>query len=340
MPKPRILYLPTSSHTKLVFLPETFELFKKSFDVKINEKDINYTTEQVAREIEPYDGLVTGWGTPPIDSSVFENANRLKIIAHSAGSVKFMLSKDVVNRYIIQRGIKVFSANDAIAYNVAESTIGYMIMASRRFMEHALAIRYKKVWRDESIPWNGQFLSGSKVGIVGVSKVGRHVIRLLQPFDVMIIAFDPYLSEVEAEGLGIKKGSLDQIFSECNIITIHAPSTEETFHMIGERQLAFMKDGALLINTSRGSLIDHQALLTKCREGSIRVVLDVTDPEPLPPDSPLRDLENVIITPHISGAGYYGYYKIGSSTLQALLDFFAGRKVQGEVNFQNYDILA
>jgi phosphoglycerate dehydrogenase-like enzyme len=340
MSKPRILYLPTPSHTRLVFLPDTFENFIRSFDVKVNSKESNYTTEQVAQEIENYEGLVTGWGTPPLDGSVFERAKKLKIIAHSAGSVKFMLSKEVVSKYVVPRGICVFSANEAIAYNVAESTIGYMIMASRRFMEHALAVRLKKAWREPSIPWNGQFLSGSNVGIVGASKVGRQVIRLLKPFDTRIFVYDPYLSELDAEALGVKKVGLDDVFSKCDIITIHAPSTEETFHMVGEKQFALMKDGALLINTSRGSVIDHRALLAKCREGKIRVVLDVTDPEPLPPDSPLRELENVIITPHISGAGYYGYYKIGSSTLQALLDFFAGRKVSGEVSFQNYDALA
>ncbi|MBO3803976.1 MAG: hydroxyacid dehydrogenase [Candidatus Brockarchaeota archaeon] len=340
MPKPRILYLPTRSHTDLVFQPETFKLLLESFEVKVNDRGEDYTTEQVAREIEHYDGLVTGWGTPPLDGSVFERAKKLRIIAHSAGSVKYMLSKDVVRRYVVPMGICVFSANEAIAYNVAESTIGYMIMASRRFMEHALAVRHKKAWRDPSIPWNGQFLSGSSVGVVGASKVGRHVIRLLKPFDVKIFVYDPYLPELEAEKLGVTKAGLDEVFSRCDILTIHAPSTEETFHMVGERQLALMKDGALLVNTSRGSVIDHQALLAKCREGRIRVVLDVTDPEPLPPDSPLRLLENVIITPHISGAGYYGYHKIGSSTLQALLDFFAGRKVEGEVSFQNYDVLA
>jgi len=254
--------------------------------------------------------------------------------------VKYMLSKDIVENYVIPMGIRVFSANDAIAYNVAESAIGYMIMASHRFMDHALSIRAKGAWRDRAIPSNGQYLSGSKVGIVGASKVGRHVIRLLRPFDARILVYDPYLPESDASRLDIEKTSLDGLFSQCDIITIHAPSTDETYHMIGKGQLALMKDGAVLINTSRGSVIDHEALLDKCLEGRNIVVLDVTDPEPLPPDSPFRKLDNVIITPHVSGSGYYGYHRIGSSTLKALVDFFAGRQFEGEVNLMDYARLA
>jgi len=340
MDKPRLLYLPKPSHTSLVFLPETYRLLMEGFNVKVNAKDVDYTTEQVAEEIGEFDGLVTGWGTPALDQSVFRNARRLRIMAHSAGSVKYMLSKDVVDRFVIPMGICVFSANDAIAYNVAESAIGYMIMASRRFMDHALSMRTKGVWRDRTIPSNGQYLSGSKVGVIGASKVGRHVIRLLKPFDVRILVYDPYLSGSDANVLGVEKTSLDGVFSGCDFITIHAPSTDETHHMIGKGQLALMKDGAILINTSRGSVIDHEALLDKCLEGKNVVVLDVTDPEPLPPDSPLRKLGNVIITPHISGSGFYGYHRIGSSTLKALVDFFAGRQIEGEVNFRDYLKLA
>jgi len=340
MDKPHLLYLPKPSHSGLVFQPETYDLLLGDFDVKVNGEEVDYTTGQVAEEIGEFDGLVTGWGTPALDRSVFRNARRLRIIAHSAGSVKYMLSKDIVENYVIPMGIRVFSANDAIAYNVAESAIGYMIMASRRFMDHALSIRTRGVWRDRAIPTNGQYLSGSKVGIVGASKVGRHVIRLLRPFDAKILVYDPYLPESDASRLAIEKTSLDGLFSQCDFITIHAPSTDETYHMVGRGQLALMKDGAILINTSRGSVIDHEALLDKCLEGRNIVVLDVTDPEPLPPDSPFRKLDNVIITPHISGSGYYGYHRIGSMTLKALVDFFAGRPFEGEVNLRDYARLA
>ena len=339
MSKPKILYLPTPSHTQRVFRQETFARFLRNFDVTLNESDSNYTSEQVAAEIQGFDGLVTGWGTPKLTREVLENADKLRIIAHSAGSVKGMLA-DVVGKYLVPRNICVFSANGAIADNVAETTIGMLIMTGRRFLDHMMAIREKGVWRDSDVPGNGQYLRGSVVGIVSASKVGRRVIKLLEPFDVTILIYDPYLSDWEAGRLNVQKVELDDLFARSDFVTVHAPNIPETWGMIGEKQLKLMKDGAVLVNTSRGRVIDHQALLAEAQTGRIFVTLDVTDPEPLPTEHPLRKLPNVFITPHVSGAGYYGYFKIGDTTVEALEDFFAGKPVEGAVPFERYEQLA
>jgi len=110
--------------------------------------------------------------------------------------------------------------------------------------------------------------------------------------------------------------------------------------MIGRKHFRLLRDGAVFINTSRGKIINQDALIEECKKGRFLVALDVTDPEPLPKDSPLRRLRNVIVTPHIAGNGYYGAKKIGEMTLQALEDFFAGREVKNRVDFTRYDILA
>jgi phosphoglycerate dehydrogenase-like enzyme len=337
--KPGVLYIPTVSHTNRVFKEETFQRMLERFDVKVNGTDTNYTTEQVAEEIPGFDGLVTGWGTPHLSESVFENADKLRIITHSAGSVKGFL-RGVVDKYVVPRNICVFSANEAIAYNVAEATIGLLIMTCRRFMDHALFIRETEGWRSRDIPGNGKYLTGSTVGIVSASKVGRIVMDLLKPFNVEILVYDPYLSEWEAGRLGVKKADLDDLFARSDFVSLHAPSIPETNKMVGEKQLKAMRDGAVLVNTSRGSVMDHDALLAELQTGRIMAALDVTTPEPLPPDSPFRKLTNCIITPHVSGVGLYGYYMIGTTTLQALEDFFAGRPVKGAVDFSRYAILA
>ncbi|MDQ1326743.1 MAG: Hydroxyacid dehydrogenase [Candidatus Poribacteria bacterium] len=339
MRKPKILYIPTNSHTERVFRKETFERMLDLFDVKINGTNTNYTTEWVAKEIAGFDGLVTGWGTPDLTEEVFENADKLKIISHSAGSVKGFL-KGVVEKYLIPRNICVFSANDAIALNVAEMTIGMMIIVPRRIIDHALVIRNTDAWHSPDVPSSGQYLSGSTIGIVSASKVGKHVIERLKPFDVEILVYDPYLSDYEAGRIGIKKVDLDDLFARADIVSIHAPSIPQTNNMIGEKQLKALRNGATLINTSRGSVIDHNALLAEAQTGRIFVALDVTTPEPLPPDSPFRNLTNVIITPHVSGSGAYGYYTIGSTALQALEDFFAKKPVVGAVDLSKFEILA
>jgi len=340
MSKRRVLYIPIRSHTDRVFRPEMFEQFRERFEVTINEGDENYSTEQVAEHIGGFDALVTGWGSPPLSAEVFERADRLKMVAHSAGSVKGLCPPEVVAQIILPRKICVFSGNHAIATNVAESTVGLLIMTSHHFAAHALAIRERGEWLDPAIPKNGQFLNGSTLGVVSASKVGREVIRLLEPFDLKLIVYDPYLSDEEAEQLNVEKVSLNELFARSDLVTVHAPMIPETEKMIGAEQLKRMKDGATLVNTSRGKVIDHDALLREARTGRILLALDVTDPEPLPKDSPFRKLPNVIITPHISGAGYYGYFKIGEMTVQALEDFFAGKPVQGAVPFERYEQLA
>jgi len=166
------------------------------------------------------------------------------------------------------------------------------------------------------------------------------VIKLLKPFDVKILIYDPYLSEYDAGALGVEKVSLEDLFARSDIVTVHAPSLPETWGMINQRHLKLLRDGAVLINTARGKIIDHDALLEECRSGRITVALDVTDPEPLPSDSPFRDLSNVIITPHMAGAGFYGYFKIGEMTLQALIDFFTGKTPIGAIDPSEFTRLA
>jgi len=336
----RVLCIPTERHIRRVFSKETLERLKRLFDVTFNELGRDYTSEEVAEKISGYDALITGWGSPPLTEDFFKNADRLRIIAHSAGSVKYMISKDLIERYVLPRDICIVSARRAIAYNVAESTIGLIIMACHRFIDHVISIREKLVWRDPSIPSDFKGLMGSVIGVVGASTVGRIVINLLKPFNVKILVYDPYLSEWEAGRLGVEKTSLEDLFRRSDIVTVHAPLTEETEGMIGERHLKLLRDGAILVNTSRGRVIDHEALLRECRTGRIIAVLDVTDPEPLPPDSPFRRMRNVIITPHVAGLGRYGRYMIGRITLESLEDYFSGKIPRDALDMREYDRLA
>jgi len=338
--KHRILYIPTRAHTERVFTKEDFEMFLRLFDVTVNVKDRDLSSSEVAELITGMDGLVTGWGSPELTDEIFEKADRLKIIVHSAGSVRPILAKSVVEKYVIPRGICVVSCRRAIAYNVAESAVGMMIVALRRWFDHIQAYREKGVWRSREIPENGQFLMGATVGIVGVGVVGREVIRLLKPFDVKILVYDPYLSEWEAGRLGVRRVGLNELFEKSDVVSIHAPLTSETYHMIGRDQLRRMKDGAVLINTARGGIIDHDALIEECKKGRIIDLLDVNEPETTPHNTTLRDLKNVYITPHVAGAGYYGYHMIGKTVVKSLEDFFTGRPVEDALDMSLYDITA
>jgi hypothetical protein len=127
-------------------------------------------------------------------------------------------------------------------------------------------------------------------------------LRVLQPFDCKILLYDPFLTPQAARGLGAELVGLDAIFERSDIVSVHAPALPDTRHLIGAAQLRKLRDGAAFINTARGDVLDHDALLQECRTGRIVAALDVTSPEPLPPESELWTLPNVILTPHIGHA--------------------------------------
>ncbi len=340
MNRPKVLYIPIRAHTDRVFRPEEWDRFCSQFQVTANDTGKEWSADEIAERIAGQDALVTGWGSPKLTEAVFAAADRLRIVAHSAGSVRGMIPDDLVERCLRPRDIVVFSANGALAANVAESTVGMLIMVGHHFYEQVHNFRTQGTWKNPAIPWNTQTLNGGTIGIVSASAVGREVVRLLRPFAAETLLYDPFCPAQAAAEYGATLVGLDALFERSDYVSIHAPMLPETENLIGEAQLARMKPGAVLINTARGRIVDHEALLNVLKAGRIYAMLDVTEPEPLPADSPFRHLENCFITPHISGAGYYGYFGIGGSTRQALEDHFAGRKPKGLVPLDAYSRVA
>ena len=153
------------------------------------------------------------------------------------------------------------------------------------------------------------------------------------------MAYDPYLSEEEASALGVSKVSLENLMSCSDIVSLHAPATEETKHMINKTNLRLMKDGAIFINTARGSIVNEQDLIKELETGRITACLDVTDPEPPDINSPLRKLPNVVLTPHIAGAIANNRLRNGRYAIDELERFFRGEKILYEVNLSHWEHL-
>src|SRR5699024_4852049 len=240
--------------------------------------------------------MITGWGTPAVDDHVLARAENLRAIVHTAGTVKTFLSQGVFDR-----GIRVTSSAAANATPVAEFTVAAMVFGRKRAARFADQFRSSHRYRDESgMPPIG--FHRTTVGLVGASRVGREVIRLLRSYDVEVLVSDPYLSADEAAALGVEQVALPDLCARSDILSLHAPLTPSTTHLIGRAELALLRDGAVVINTARGQLIDTAALERECRTGRIDGYLDVTDPEPLPHTSVLHSLPNVTLTPHIAGA--------------------------------------
>lgn len=322
-----------------MFRDEIWQALNHEFEVWENPEPRHATPTDIIERLADCEAILTGWGARAFTREMLEAAPQLKIVAHTAGSVKFLFSAEIVREVLIPRGIVVFSGNDGLAVNVAEATIGSMIMAARLWPQHMAAFREHR-GRGGDVPGNGQYLMGATVGLVSASKVARHVVRLLQPFECKILMYDPFLTTEAARGLGVELVGLDDIFKRSDIVSLHAPALPQTEKMIGAAQLKQLRDGATFINNSRGTVLDHDALLAECQTGRIVAVLDVTTPEPLPPDSEFWQLPNVMLTPHIAGAGAAGYFRIGETAFHALRDCFAGRPVAGAAPLDRWDILA
>ena len=274
------------------------------------------TKEELIALLPPADACITSWGVARLDADVLAAAPRLRAMAHMGGSVKRFVSEA-----LWRRGVHVTSAGKILAVDVAETTLGLMIVGMKRVWPLAQHVRAGG-WR-ESDWWPARELVHKQVGVIGASNVGRHVIKLLKAFEVTILLYDPFVSPAEAEQLGVVKLDLEALLRRADIVTLHAPLKPDTVHLLNAERLAMMKDDALLINTARGGLIDEPALIAELQKGRFFAFLDVTDPEPPAPDSPLRSLDNVVVTPHTAGC-IEDCSRMGELAVEELRRFFAG----------------
>ena len=281
------------------------------------------------------DACITSWGVAPLDADVVAAAPRLGHLAHMGGSVKRFVSGAVW-----ERGIRVTSAAVTLARDVAETTLGLMIVGRKRIWPLGNHVR-DGGWRDSPVwdRWDARELHRSTVGLIGAGSVGRHVIELLAPFSVTILVADPYLSDEEAARLGVKKVEPAELMSRSDVVSIHAPDADQTRHMIGAELLSRLSDGAVLINTARGSIIDEAALIDELDTGRIFAFLDVTEPEPPASDSPLRRLENVVITPHIAGC-IENCHRMGELAVEEVRRYLAGQPAINEIRPDMLDRIA
>ncbi|GAA4967022.1 hydroxyacid dehydrogenase [Kineococcus glutinatus] len=269
--------------------------------------------------------LVTGWGAPRLDEAALAAAPRLRAVVHTGGSVK-----QVVSPGLWQRGIRVSSSAAVNALPVAEYALAVVLLAGKRVLEsarHYAQHRSTAGWAAGSPLGN----NGLVVGVVGASRTGRRLLELLRPFDVEVLLCDPWVGGQEARALGAARVSLPDLLARADVVTLHAPALPGTHHMIGARELALMRDGTTLVNTARGSLVDTAALVPEVLGGRLLAVLDVTDPEPLPPDHPFFDAPGVLLTPHVAGSLGNELRRLGDSAVAEVERFARGEDLAHEV---------
>lgn len=272
--------------------------------------------------------VVTSWGTAAFTGRVLKNAPHLKLVVHAGGTIKPLVTPE-----FWRRDLRVSSAASAISYGVAEYCLGLMLTAGKRAFWAGRSAS-EGAWKEPLAHCFGgpvEFYQ-QNVGVIGCGFVGRQLIKLLGNFACRIHVFDPYLTEEKAKELGVTKvDDLRALFSECKMISLNAPVTEQTVGMIGGEHFAQLQPGSVFINTARGTLVRQEEMVEELRKGKFVACLDVTDPEPCPLDHPLRRLPNVWLTPHIAGGNADNLLRIGSFVIDEIERFTLGRELQLEV---------
>ncbi|MRG61221.1 hydroxyacid dehydrogenase [Agromyces sp. CFH 90414] len=280
--------------------------------------------------------LVTSWGAPALTADRLDRMPALRAVFHAAGTVR-PLTTDA----FWHRGIRITSAADANAIPVAEFTFASIVLAGKRAQFLAREPRAHLGDRGGRFDPGSSSNLGRRIGIVGFSRIGRRVATLLRQLDeVEVLVADPYADPDEVARTGARLVELDDLLRRVDVLSLHAPELPATRGMIGARELALLRDGATLVNTARGSLVDTDALAAECIAGRLDAVLDVTDPEPLPADSPLLALPNVSLTPHIAGSLGTETRRMADSAIGELERFTLGLPLEHEVRVEDLGVLA
>jgi len=310
------------------FTEETSRRLESLADVDWNRSDDQLSPGALADRLPGADAVVTGWGTAEFTPEVLADADDLELLAHTGGSVATYASDALYDR-----GVTVCSANRPMARFVAELTLAHVLGSQRALVGAHESMREGEY--EHVRP--GRTLLDRTVGLVGLGTVGRYLLPLLEPFDVSVRLYDPYVPPVDvAEYDFVEKATLETAL-DSEVVSIHASRTPETVGMITAGELAAIPDGALLVNTARAELVDRQALHEELSSGRIRAALDVYHDEPLPADSPLRGLENVQLTPHLGG---HGPHEVFAATMVDEIErYFEGGALQHEIPREQADLM-
>lgn len=291
-------------------------------DVSWKEDEGQYSEREMEEIIRRSDVLVTGWGCPCVKAPWLDG--RPKLMAHMGGTVASYIEPEVFGA-----GLSVVSGNEIFAMSVAEGTLAYMLCGLRQIPKWDRVLK-SGGWRGDEIKNKG--LWGKRIGLTGYGAITRHLLPLLRPFDGKVLLCSDHVSQEECQELGVQKAELREIFSTCDIISIHNGLTEKTRGMIDEGLLSLIREGSLLVNTARGGLIDEAALEKGLKEGRFYGVLDVFRQEPLPQDSCLRQCENVIIMPHMAGPTGDIYPYAGRAVIEEIERFAAGQPLRYRID--------
>ncbi len=269
--------------------------------------------------------------TDRIDAPLMDAAPQIKVISNLA------VGYDNIDiPAASQRGIPIGNTPGVLNETTADFAFALLMATARRIPEARQYIQDGKWLTWHPTVLSGQDVFGATLGIIGCGRIGAAVMRRAQGFNMRILV-SSLESADEIRQLGGEKVSLDDLLGQSDFVSLHVPLTDETHHLIGERELKQMKPTAILINTARGSVLDPQALYAALRDGEILAAgLDVTEPEPIPLDDPLLTLDNCLVVPHIASASVATRAKMAEMAVDNVIAGLQGQPLPTCVNPEIY----
>jgi glyoxylate reductase len=303
------------------------EPLREATKVELWDGELPPTPEELDALLDGCDGAITLL-TDQIDGSVLDRHPGLRVISN------FAVGYDNIDvPAATERGVLVCNTPEVLTNATADHTWALLLAAARRIPESIAYVRDGK-WKT----WGpllllGREVSGATIGIVGLGRIGKEVAKRARGFDMRVLAFDPFEDAAFAREHGVSYVPLEQLLAESDFVTLHVALTPDTQHLIGAAELDRMKPTAILVNASRGPVVDTDALIDALRNGSILgAALDVTDPEPLPADHPLVNMTNCIVVPHTASATVQTRDRMAELAARNLLAGLRGERPPAAVN--------
>ena len=306
---------------------DAVERLRLKFEVRLWDSELPPDRATLLEEAARCDGLLTLL-TDRIDEELLARAPALKVVSNMA--VGF---DNIDVPACTRRRIAVGNTPGVLTETTADFAFALLLTLARRTVEADAFVR-RGAWKT----WDpnlllGRDLHGATLGLVGFGLIGQAVARRARGFGMRVLFSDPKPSEPIAGELGATRVELEALLAESDFVSLHVPLTEHTLHLIGDRALARMKPTAMLVNTARGPVVDPRALERALREGRIlAAALDVTEPEPIPPDDGLLTLPNLVIAPHIASASVQTRGLMASMAAENLTAALEGRRPPNCVN--------
>jgi phosphoglycerate dehydrogenase-like enzyme len=322
--KPKALYLADPVEAAHVFGPDEWADLDRRVEWVLPIQSVEQTVAQFA-SAGATEVIFSSWGVPLLDAGTLARLPRLRAVFHAAGTVKTFTSEA-----LWARGIRVTCAARLNAVPVAEFTVSQIIFCLKRGWHHVRTVRTTGRFQKHDPLMRGVY--DSTVGLISLGHTGRLVAEMLKPLDVRVIAFDPTIAPETAGSLGVELVPLDDLFARSDVVSCHTPLLPETTGMLRRAHFAAMRAGASFINTARGAVVNEPDLIAVLRaRPDLTAVLDVTDPEPPAPDSPLFHLPNAVVTPHIAGSLGAECRRLGRMMIEEFDRFVRGKPLEGEL---------